>query len=54
MSHAPATAHRVDEIDALRGVAAVAVMLFHYTTRIGEIGVVPIVVEPWRVTAPLV
>ncbi len=28
---------RVGEIDALRGIAAVAVMLFHYTTRIGQL-----------------
>ncbi len=28
---------RIDELDALRGLAALAVMLFHHTTRIGEL-----------------
>lgn len=37
MSAAPASAGRVGEIDALRGLAAVAVMLFHYTTRVAEL-----------------
>ena len=37
MSTAPASAGRVGEIDALRGLAAVAVMLFHYTTRVTEL-----------------
>jgi peptidoglycan/LPS O-acetylase OafA/YrhL len=32
---------RVGEIDALRGVAAVAVMLFHYTSRIGQLYPMP-------------
>ena len=37
MSTPTTGATRVGEIDALRGVAAVAVMLFHYTTRVGEL-----------------
>jgi peptidoglycan/LPS O-acetylase OafA/YrhL len=37
MSKAQDTGTRVGEIDALRGIAAVAVMLFHYTTRIAEL-----------------
>jgi peptidoglycan/LPS O-acetylase OafA/YrhL len=36
---------RVAEVDALRGVAAVAVMLFHYTTRISEL--YPMGQDPW-------
>lgn len=37
MSPPPAASRRVGEIDALRGLAAVAVMLFHYTWRIDEL-----------------
>ena len=40
---------RVGEIDALRGLAAVSVMLFHYTTRIAELypmGAVPLFSAP--------
>jgi len=37
MSKAQESGSRVGEIDALRGIAAVAVMLFHYTTRIAEL-----------------
>jgi peptidoglycan/LPS O-acetylase OafA/YrhL len=33
----PVNSARVAEVDALRGIAAVAVMLFHYTTRIDEL-----------------
>lgn len=41
---------RVGEIDALRGIAAVAVMLFHYTTRFDQLygfGESPLVSVPW-------
>lgn len=31
------SAHRLTEIDALRGLAALAVVLFHYTTRFTEV-----------------
>lgn len=34
---APRTPHRLTEIDALRGVAAMLVVLFHYTTRFDEL-----------------
>ena len=37
MTAEPTTPARVGEIDALRGLAALAVMLFHYTTRIEEL-----------------
>lgn len=37
MANMPVSAARVGEIDALRGIAAVTVMLFHYTTRIEEL-----------------
>lgn len=41
---------RVGEIDALRGIAAMAVMLFHYTTRFDQLygfGVSPLFSVPW-------
>lgn len=37
MSKPTESALRIAEIDALRGIAAIAVMLFHYTTRIAEL-----------------
>lgn len=37
MSNVPVAVPRVGEIDALRGLAALAVMLFHYTSRIDDL-----------------
>lgn len=49
MQTAPSTASRVVELDALRGLAALAVVAFHYTTHygneVGHIGEAPISFE---------
>ncbi|MGZ8288018.1 MAG: acyltransferase family protein [Telluria sp.] len=47
---APGTPHRLTEIDALRGVAAMLVVLFHYTTRFDELyghTAAPVFSVPW-------
>jgi len=49
-SAAPSSAHRLVQLDALRGLAAAAVVLFHFTTRYGQMfgHTRPLAVEvPW-------
>ena len=46
----PAAATRITDLDALRGLAALAVVLFHYTVRFGELygqGAAPFIAVPW-------
>lgn len=46
---ANASPHRLQEVDALRGVAAMAVVLFHYTTRFAQL-YEPMPALPWGAT----